>query len=59
VSQLFRHFLDHPDAMPPEYRHDARDEGMQRRVADYIGGMTDSFAIQVFQDMFVPRMWPA
>ena len=58
VTQLFRHFEVQPDALPAEYQSDARQEGVQRRIADYIAGMTDSFAIALFQDIFVPKMWP-
>jgi dGTPase len=59
VTELFRHFQVRPDSMPASFQDDPRGEGVDRRVADYIAGMTDSFAIQLFQDLFVPRMWPA
>lgn len=58
ISQLCHHYQDHPETMPDEYRHDPRDEGVARRVADYIGGMTDSFAIRTFDELFIPKMWP-
>lgn len=58
VTALFGHFSSKPEVMPPEYRQDARNEGVERRVADYIAGMTDSFAIQLFEELFVPKMWP-
>lgn len=58
VTELFLHFRRHPDAMPAAYQHDPRGEGVDRRVADYIAGMTDSFAIHLFQELFVPKMWP-
>lgn len=58
VSELFRYFREHPNAMPPEFRLDPRGEGVDRHVADYIGGMTDSFAIHMFEELFVPKMWP-
>jgi dGTPase len=44
--------------VPEEFRQDPRNEGTERRVADYIAGMTDSFAIDLFERYFVPRMWP-
>lgn len=58
VHELFRFFRGHPHALPDEYQDDPRSEGIERRVADYIGGMTDSYAIQLFQELFVPKMWP-
>lgn len=58
VAELFRYFRDRPPAMPAEYQEDPRDEGVDRRVADYIAGMSDSYAIHLFQELFVPKMWP-
>jgi dGTPase len=58
VAELFHHYCSRPEALPLEYHEDPREEGIERRVIDYIAGMTDSFAIQVFQDTFVPKMWP-
>ena len=47
VRDLFRHFMVAPDAMPPEWRPDlgADDSGKARRVADFIAGMTDRYAL--------------
>jgi dGTPase len=58
VAELFRHFKGRPEDMPVEYQLDPRGEGIDRRVADYIGGMTDFFAIHMFEELFVPKMWP-
>jgi dGTPase len=43
VRQLFDYFLEHPDQLPAEYNNDEESTG--RRVADYIAGMTDHYAI--------------
>lgn len=58
VAELFRYFVARPGAMPIEYRDDPRAEGVERRVADYIAGMTDQYAIHLFEQLFVPKMWP-
>ena len=58
VTELFRHFRGTPSALPDEYQQDPRSEGIDRRVADYIAGMSDSFAIHLYEDTFVPKMWP-
>ncbi len=47
VRDLFRRFTAEPAAMPEEWRVglDGADESrLARRVADYIAGMTDSYA---------------
>jgi len=36
-----------------------RAEPTQRAVVDYIAGMTDRYAIKVFNDLYVPRTWGA
>ncbi len=56
VRSLFYHYLENPDAMPPEYRAVAQ-EGLPEAVADYIAGMTDRFAIRMFERLFVPSAW--
>jgi dGTPase len=33
------------------------DEPLSQAVVDYVAGMTDRFATQVFQDIYVPRTW--
>ncbi|GAC1445584.1 MAG: deoxyguanosinetriphosphate triphosphohydrolase [Chloroflexota bacterium] len=58
VTTLFEHFLESPQRLPPDYRDDPRSEGVERQVTDYIAGMTDSYAIALFQKLFVPQMWP-
>jgi dGTPase len=58
VEALFEYLTRHVDLLPQELRDDPRGEGTERTVADYIAGMTDSFAINLFQKHFVPQMWP-
>jgi dGTPase len=49
VSDLFSAFLDDPRMLPPAYR----DDGQQaRRVADYIAGMTDRYAMKEHTRLF-------
>ncbi|MPZ58759.1 MAG: deoxyguanosinetriphosphate triphosphohydrolase [Rhizobiales bacterium] len=48
VRDLFRHYTAHPQDMPVEWAQgvEAADEGaLARRVADYIAGMTDRYAL--------------
>ena len=33
----------------------AEKEGIERAICDYIAGMTDTFAINLFKDIFLPR----
>lgn len=56
LEQLFDHFMAHLDEVPAEYRaHDADRPEVQ--VADFVSGMTDRYAIRVYEELFVPRVW--
>ena len=56
VKALFGHYLSNPEALPDEYRP-AGEEDLVQRVTDYVAGMTDRFAIGVYQEIFVPSSW--
>ena len=45
VRFLYRYFNEHVDKLPAEYR--AYSDATDRRVADYIAGMTDHYAIRL------------
>ncbi len=57
IRCLFDHFCQHPEQMPPEWASNPRDEPIERRVADYIAGMTDRYAVKVFEQTHVPQEW--
>ncbi|MBQ8447935.1 MAG: deoxyguanosinetriphosphate triphosphohydrolase [Clostridia bacterium] len=56
LFKLYEYFVKHPEAMPAEYLRDGEDS-TERRVCDYISGMTDRYAIKLFEDLFVPKEW--
>jgi dGTPase len=55
VRALFSHYLDHPDEVPEEYHLAPGD--LPTRIADYIAGMTDRYALRVYEQLFLPRGW--
>ncbi len=58
VCALFEHFVKNPTKMPPLYVHMMQDgEAVERCVADFISGMTDRYAIETYEELFVPRVW--
>jgi dGTPase len=57
IHALFEHFCRKPEEMPAEFQDNPRDEPLERRVADYIAGMTDRYAVKMFEQVFVPREW--
>ena len=55
IRELFQYFLDHPGEMPEEYHRAPGDA--PTRVADYISGMTDRYAIRTYERLFLPHGW--
>lgn len=58
VKTLYRYFVKRPGELPGFYRGIAEKEGADRAVCDYIAGMTDGYAVELFEKLFVPRSWP-
>lgn len=50
-------YLKMPDHLPDDMRRIAEQDGIERAACDYIAGMTDHFAINLFQDIYVPKSW--
>ncbi len=57
VARLFEYFVKHPDRMPELYRRARETETVERCVADYISGMSDRYAIELYKELFVPEVW--
>lgn len=56
VRALYAHFLADPARLPAEYRARA-DDDPDRRVADFVASMTDRYAIECFESIFIPHHW--
>ena len=57
LISLFEYYSEHPEKMPPLYTKNLENEGVGRCVCDFVSGMTDRYAIETFQSLFVPRVW--
>jgi len=59
VERLYAYFLEHPDSMPKEYLRirDERGESTERAVCDYVSTMSDRYAINIFNDLYLPDSW--
>ncbi|MBI1892267.1 MAG: deoxyguanosinetriphosphate triphosphohydrolase [Burkholderiales bacterium] len=54
IRELFEAFMNEPNLLAPDYQVDSGDEGLQaRKVADYIAGMTDRYAIREHKRIFL------
>lgn len=61
IDLLYRHFKANPQQLPADLlRINAeRGEPIERAVVDFVAGMTDRYAIKIFNDLYVPRTWGA
>ena len=59
LGSMYRYYEEHTDEMPSEYiRLLEEGEPKARVVCDYISGMTDHYAVDKFQELFIPQSWP-
>ncbi len=57
LARLFEYFQKHPEEMPDTYFRNAEREGTPRCVCDFIAGMTDRYAIELYKKLFIPHEW--
>lgn len=57
LKKLYEHFCENVGRMPPLYISLAERFGKERAVCDYISGMTDRYAIDLFTELFIPIEW--
>lgn len=57
VESLFKYFYRNPEKMPVDYKNILRRFDKERAVCDYIAGMTDSYAINLYTELFIPKGW--
>ena len=61
VYELIRHmfclFVEQPDRLPADYQRIREQEGTERAVCDFIASMSDQYAINTYQTLFIPRGW--
>ena len=59
IEMLYEYYMKHEEELPEEYRQmmEEKNETRERAVCDYIAGMTDIYAIDRFEELFVPQAW--
>lgn len=59
IVRLYEYYMKHPEELPEEFivMMEERGEKRERVVCDYIAGMSDSYAIDKFEELFVPKAW--
>ncbi|MBI5787799.1 MAG: deoxyguanosinetriphosphate triphosphohydrolase [Candidatus Schekmanbacteria bacterium] len=54
LSELYQYFLEHSENLPDTKAENVTDA---RRVCDFIAGMTDRYAIETYERLFIPQPW--
>jgi dGTPase len=49
IHLLYSHFLRHAEKLPKEYA--LRDDNVERKITDYIAGMTDQYALRMAREI--------
>lgn len=57
ISSLYKYFIGRPDRLPEDMQRIAREDGIQEAAKDYVAGMTDRFALNIYHELFVPKRW--
>ncbi len=57
LMRLFDYFLRHPEKMPSLYRNNCEKETVERCVCDFLSGMTDRYAIEIYSGLYIPKVW--
>ena len=54
VRELFNTFIEHAELLPEELQEKAKQNDIYRIVCDYIAGMTDRYAMDMYDMLFEP-----
>lgn len=59
VQNLYKYYMNHFEKLPEEYLRlmQINGDSKEQVICDYIAGMTDNYAVKVFQEIFIPESW--
>jgi len=59
VEQLYKYYMKHPEKLPEQYLNwvENSEDSLEQVVCDYIAGMTDTYAVRKFHEIYVPGAW--
>ena len=57
IEELYRYFRADPARLPTLYQEIARKYDTDRAVCDYISGMSDNYAVELYSELFIPKSW--
>ena len=57
LAALYELFVKQPEKMPAFYYERCQREGVERSVCDFISGMTDRYVIELYKELYIPKVW--
>ena len=57
IQRLYYHFAKKPENLPPEFKEIIARDGIGVAACDFIAGMTDRYAVRVFEELYIPKAW--
>ena len=59
IKMLYNYYLEHEELVPEEFMRlmGMNGDSKEQVICDYIAGMTDSYAVKTFQEIFIPESW--
>ncbi|MCK4537096.1 MAG: deoxyguanosinetriphosphate triphosphohydrolase [Desulfuromonadales bacterium] len=57
LRELFQHFMNHPSDLTSCAEGEASSDPPEVLVADFLAGMTDRYAMNLYQRLFLPQPW--
>ncbi len=55
LSDIYHYVLEHPEPFIAKSRRG--EDSVERAAADFVAGMTDRFAINLYRQLFLPQAW--
>lgn len=57
IFSLIEYYMKHPEEMPATYLEIQERWGLEQAVIDYISGMTDAYAVEKYQELYIPKKY--
>lgn len=57
IESLYGYYVRHPGRLPESMRRTVDTDGREQAVCDFIAGMTDRYAVDLYGSLFIPKAW--
>ena len=57
IKSLYGYYAQHPNELPSSFWQTVISEGAERAACDYVTGMSDSYVLSVYHQIFIPKAW--